>query len=100
MRHAIYVSLTLCALVLGSAFVASAEVPSAGDMQQKLDQEMANAKRSATESSSSVRQGASNIKTEAERKMEETAAQHKSQAEGKMTEEIEKAKRKAQGSGY
>jgi len=100
MRHAILVSLTLFTLVIGAALVASAQVPSAGDMQQKLDQEMANAKRSATESSSSARQGASNVKTEAERKMEETAAQHKGQAEGKMTEEIEKAKRKAQGSGY
>jgi len=100
MRHAILVFLTLCTLVIESALVASAQVPSAGDMQQKLDQELANAKRSATESSSSARQGAGNVKSEAERKMEETAAQHKSQAEGKITEEIEKAKRKAQGSGY
>jgi hypothetical protein len=93
MRNAILVSLTLCTLVIGSALVASAQVPSAGDMQQKIDQEMANAKRSATESSSSARQGAGNVKSEAERKMEETAAQHKGQAEGKLTEEIEKVKR-------
>ena len=65
--------------------MASAQVPSAGDMQQKFDQKMTNAKRSATESLSSARQGAGNLKSEAERK---------------MTEEIEKAKRKAQGSGY
>ena len=38
MRNAILVSLTLCTLVIGSALVASAQVPSAGDMQQKLDQ--------------------------------------------------------------
>lgn len=100
MRHAILVSLTVCGLINGSVLVSSAQVPSAGDMQQKLDQEMANAKRSATESSSSARQGAGNVKSEAERKMEEAAAQHKGQAEGKMTEEIEKAKRKAQGSGF
>ena len=79
--------------------VALGVVPSAGDMQQKLDQEMANAKRSASESSSNARQGAANVKSEAERKMEDTAAQHKAQAEGKMTEEIEKAKQKAQGMG-
>lgn len=100
MRHAILVSLTLCTLVIGSARGVSAQVPSAGDMQQKLDQEMANAKRSATESSSGAKKGASNVKSEAERKMEDTAAQHKGQAEGKMAEEIEKAKRKAQGAGY
>ncbi|MCS6293626.1 MAG: hypothetical protein H8J66_11185 [Nitrospira sp.] len=100
MRNAIFVSLALCTLVIGSALVASAQVPSAGDMQQKLDQEMANAKRSATESSSSARQEAGNVKSEAERKLEETTAQHKGQAEGKMTEAIEKAKRKAQGSGH
>lgn len=100
MRSAILVSLTLSTLVAGSALVASAQVPSAGDVQQKLDQEMANAKRSATESSSSVRQGAGNVKSEAEWKMEETVAQHKGQAEGKMAEEIEKAKRKAQGAGH
>lgn len=99
MRHAMLVSLTLCTLIIGSALVVSAQVPSAGDMQQKLDQEMANAKRSATESSSSARQGAGNVKSEAERKMEETAAQHKGQAEGKMTEGIEKAKQKALGVG-
>lgn len=87
-------------VVFGSALLVSAQVPSASDMQQKLDQEMANAKRSASEPSSNARQGASNAKSEAERKMEDAAAQHKSQAEGKMAEEIEKAKRKAQGSGY
>lgn len=100
MRNGIAGSLSLFVLVIGSSVAVSAQVPSAGDMQQRLDQEMANAKRSATESSSSARQGASNVKSEAERKMEETAAQHKGQAEGKMTEEIEKAKRKAQGAGY
>lgn len=93
-------SVLIVALVMGSALVAVAQAPSAADMQQKLDQEMANAKRSATESTSAARQGASNVKSEAERKMEETAAQHKGQAEGKMAEEIEKAKRKAQGTGY
>jgi len=67
---------------------------------QSLGNESSDAKRSATESSSSARQRAGNVKSEAERKMEETAAQHKGQAEGKMTEEIKKAKRKAQGSGY
>ena len=100
MRNAMLVSLTLCTLVLGSALGAFAQIPSAGDMQQKLDQELANAKRSATESSSSAREGVGNVKSEAERKMEDTAAQHKGQAEGKMTEEIEKAKRKAQGAGH
>jgi F0F1-type ATP synthase membrane subunit b/b' len=100
MRHATLVSLTFYTLVIGSVLVASAQVPSAGDMQQKLDQEMANAKRSATESSSSARQGAGNVKSEAERKLEETEAQHKSQAEGKLTEAIEKAKRKSQESGH
>lgn len=99
MRNAILVSLTLCTLIVGSALAVLAQVPLAGDMQQKLDQELANARRSASESSSSVHQGAGNVKSEAERKMEEAAAQHKSQAEGKMTEEIEKAKQKALGTG-
>jgi len=66
-------------------------------MQQKLDQELANTKRFATESNSSTRQGASNVQSEAERKMEDLAAQQKSQAEGKMTEQTEKAKKKSQG---
>ena len=100
MRNAMFVSLTLCTLIIGSAPVASAQVPSSGDMQQKLDQELANTKRSATESSSSARQGAGNVKSEAEGKLEETEAQHKGQAERKMTEAIEKAKRKAQESGH
>ncbi len=99
MKH-VMMSLLAVSLLFGSAPLVSAQVPSAGDMQQKLDQEMANAKRSATESSSAARQGAGNVKSEAERKMEETAAQHKGQAEGKMTEEIEKAKRKALEAGH
>lgn len=97
MRNAILVCTCIVAMLGASACLVSAQVPSAGDMQQKLDQEMANAKRSASESSSNTRQGASNMKTEAERKMDDEAAQHRSQAEGKMTEEIEKAKRKAMG---
>lgn len=99
MKH-VMMSLLAVSLLFGSALLVSAQVPSAGDMQQKLDQEMANAKRSATESSSAARQGAGNVKSEAERKMEETTAQHKGQAEGKMTEEIEKAKRKAMEAGH
>lgn len=87
-------------VVFSSALVVSAQAPSAGDMQQKLDQELANTKRSAAESTSNARQSASDVKSAAEQKMNDTAAQHKSQAEGKMAEEIEKAKRKAQGSGY
>jgi hypothetical protein len=67
---------------------------------QCLGNESSDAKRPATESSSSARQGAGNVKSEAERKMEETAAQHKGQADGNTTEEIEKAKRKAQESGH
>jgi len=86
--------------LFGSALLVSAQVPSAADMQQKLDQELANTKRSATESTSKARESASDVKSAAEQKMSDTAAQHKSQAEGKMTEEIEKAKRKAQGAGY
>lgn len=85
--------------VLTSALSVSAQVPSAGDMQQKLDQEMAKARRSANESSSSAQQGGSNVTSEAEKKMEDIANEQKSQAEGKMTEQIEKAKRKAQGMG-
>ena len=80
----------------GCASVALAQAPSAGDMQQRLDQELANTKRSASESVVGTRQGANSAKAEAERKMEETASQHRSQAEGKMTEEIEKAKQKTQ----
>ncbi len=99
MKH-VMMRLLAAGVLLGSAFPVFAQVPSAGDMQQKLDQEMANAKRSATESSSTARQGAGHVKSEAERKMEETAAQHKGQAEGKMTEEIEKAKRKALEAGH
>ncbi len=90
-------ALATAVFMFGTVFVVSAQVPSSGDMQQKLDQEMANAKRSASESPSNARQGASHMKSEAERKMEDEAAQHKSQAEGKMSEEIEKAKRKAMG---
>ena len=82
---------------LGSALGALGQAPSAGDMQQKLDQEMTNARRSASESSSSAQQSVGNVKSEAEKKMEDAAAQHRSQAEGKMTEGIEKAKQKAQG---
>lgn len=85
--------------VLGSALMVAAQGPSAGDMQQRLEQEMAATKRSATDSTSSARQAASDKKSEAEQKMNETAAQHKSQADNKLTEEIEKAKRKAQGLG-
>ncbi len=99
MKH-VMMRLLAAGVLLGFALPAFAQVPSAGDMQQKLDQEMANAKRSATESSSAARQGAGHVKSEAERKMEETAAQHKGQAEGKMTEEIEKAKRKALEAGH
>lgn len=87
-------------VVFGSALMVSAQAPSAGDMQQKLDQELANTKRSAAESTSNARQSASDVKSAAEQKMNDTAAQHKSQAEGKMAEEIEKAKRKAKESGY
>jgi F0F1-type ATP synthase membrane subunit b/b' len=100
MRRSISIMLTMSMMVLGLSPVVFGQAPSAGDMQQKLDQEMANAKRSATESSSSARQAASDKKSEAEQKMSDMAAQHKSQAEGKMTEEIERAKRKAQGAGY
>lgn len=99
MKH-VMMRLLAVGVLAGSALPAFAQIPSAGDMQQKLDQEMANAKRSAAESSSAARQGAGNVKSEAERKMEETAAQHKGQAEGKMTEEIEKAKRKALEAGH
>jgi F0F1-type ATP synthase membrane subunit b/b' len=97
MRQTAVVLSTLSTVVLGSALMALAQVPSAGDMQQRLDQEMANARRSASESSPSAKQHADGMKSEAEKKMEDTATQHKSQAEGKMTEEIEKAKQKAQG---
>jgi hypothetical protein len=99
MKNPITLYAVMAVVVMGGGGTAFAQVPSAGDMQQRLDQEMANAKRSATESTSNVRQGAGNVKSEAERKMEETAAQHKSQAEAKMTEEIEKAKQKSQGMG-
>lgn len=94
------VTLTMSMMVLGLSSVVFGQAPSPSDMQQKLDQELANAKRSATESSSSARQAASDKKSEAEQKMSDMAAQHKSQAEGKLTEEIEKAKRKVQGTGY
>lgn len=100
MRRSMSVMLTMSMMVLGLSPIVFGQALSAGDMQQKLDQEMANAKRSATESSSSTRQAASDKKSEAEQKMSDMAAQHKSQAEGKLTEEIEKAKRKAQGTGY
>lgn len=100
MRTPMSVMLMMSMMVLGWSPVVFGQTPSASDMQQKLDQEMANAKRSATESTSSARQAASDKKSEAEQKMNDTAAQHKSQAEGKMMEEIEKAKRKAQGTGY
>lgn len=100
MRNAIVVSLSAMAFVVGSVLAADAQVPSAADMQQKLDQEMANSQRSATESTTSARQAASGKKSEAEQKMNDMAAQHKSQADSKMAEEIEKAKRKAQGAGY
>lgn len=82
-----------------AALCSAQGLPQPGDMQQKLEQEMATTKRSATESSSSARQNASDVKSVAEQRMSETAAQHKSQAESKMTEEIEKARRKAQGIG-
>lgn len=100
MRNTIMVSLPAMAFVVGSVLVVGAQVPSAADMQQKLDQEMTNSKRSATESTSNARQEASDKKSEAEQKMNDMAAQHKSQADSKLTEEIEKAKRKAQGAGY
>jgi hypothetical protein len=88
------------ASLIGMATLCSAQgLPQPGDMQQKLEQEMANTKRFATESSSGACQNASDVKSAAEWKMSETAAQHKSQAEDKMTEQIEKAKRKAQGIG-
>lgn len=99
MRQAFTVPLSVAAFMMSSTLLVSAQVPSAGDMQQKLEQEMSNAKRSAGESTSSARQGAGSMKSEAEKKMEETAAQHKSQAEGKMTEEIEKVKQKARDMG-
>lgn len=55
-------------------------------MQANPGQEMANARPSASESSSSARQGAGNVKSEAERKMEEATAQPESQIKVKMTE--------------
>lgn len=55
-------------------------------MQANPGQEMANARPSAGESSSSARQGAGNVKFEAERKMEEATAQPESQIKVKMTE--------------
>jgi len=89
--------LLTASIVLGTGTFALAQVPSAGDMQQKLDQEMTSARRSASDSASSMQQGTSRAKSEAERKMEDTANEHKNQAEGKMSEAIEKAKRKSQG---
>ncbi len=86
-----------CLFALSSSVTAQVTQP--GDMQQRLEQEMTNTKRSAADSSASAGQNAPNMKSEAEKKMEDTARQHKSQAEGQMTEEIEKAKRKAQGMG-
>ena len=100
MRKSVSMMLTMSMMVLGFSPVVFGQAPSPSDMQQKLDQEMANAKRSTTESSSSARQAASDKRSEAEQKMGDMAAQHKSQAESKMTEEIEKAKRKALGTGY
>ena len=98
MSHAFRVLTINLASLIGMATICSAQgQPQPGDMQQKLEQELANTKRAATESSSAARQSASNVKSAAERKLEETAAQHKSQTEGKLTEEIEKKKRKAQG---
>ena len=88
------VSLTLSAIILGTALVAAGQALSPKDMQQKLDQEMANTKRSASESASGTRQSADDVASDAERKMEEAAIQHKSQAEAKMAEETEKAKKK------
>lgn len=93
-------ALTICLASVGMATPCFAQgLPQSGDMQQKLEQEMANTKRSATESFSGARQSASDVKSAAEKKMEDTAAQHKSHAEGKMTKEIEQAKRKALGIG-
>ncbi|MBU6432556.1 MAG: hypothetical protein KGS09_07480 [Nitrospirae bacterium] len=100
MSHAFRVLMISLVSLIGMATLCSAQgQPQPGDMQQKLEQELANTKRSATESSSGASQSASDVKSAAEKKMEDTAAQHKSQAEGKMTEEIEKAKRRAQGIG-
>ncbi len=97
MSHTQRMILLTASIVLGVGTIAFAQAPSAGDMQQKLDQEMTNARRSANDSVSSAQQGASRAKSEAERKMEDTTNEHKSQAEGKMSEAIEKAKRKSQG---
>ena len=83
-------SVLAVSVLFGSVLMVSAQAPSASDMQQKLDQELANTKRSATESTSKARESASDVKSAAEQKMNDTAAQHKSQAEGKMAEEIEK----------
>lgn len=95
-RHISHAFRVLTISLIGMATLCSAEgPPQPGDMQQKLEQELANTKRAATESSSGASQSASDVKSAAEKKMEDTAAQHKSQAEGKMTEEIERAKRKA-----
>ena len=100
MSHAFRVFTISLVSLIGMATLCSAQgLPQPGDMQQKLEQELANTKRSATESSSGARRSSSDVKSAAEKKMEDTAAQHKSQAEGKMTEEIEKTKRKAQGIG-
>lgn len=100
MSHTFRVLTISLVSLIGLATLCSAQgQPQPGDMQQQLEQELANTKRSATESSTGARQNASDVKSAAEKKMEDTAAQHKSQAEGKMMEEIEKAKRKAQGIG-
>lgn len=98
MSHAFRVLTVSLVSLIGMATICFAQgQPQPADMQQKLEQELANTKRAATESSSSARQSAIDVKSAAERKLEETAAQHKSQTEGKLTEEIEKKKRKAQG---
>ncbi len=91
------VILTVGAIIGCAAATASGQALSPSDMQQKLDQEMANARRAASESSSSTRRNANDVTTDAERKMDDLATQHKSQAERTLAEEIEKSKKKPQG---
>ena len=76
MRKIAPVSLTLSAIILGAALVASGQVQSPKDMQQKLDQELANTKRSASESASGTGKSAGDVSSDAERKVEDLTIQH------------------------
>ena len=79
MSHAFRVFTISLVSLIGMATLCSAEgPPQPGDMQQKLEQELANTKRSATESSSGARQSASDVKSVAEKNMEDTPAQEPS----------------------